>query len=278
MCNLGAVYSAGALDDDQYPDMKESSLRKKKLAEYWYIKAANAESVRAIYELGEMYYMFGQQDYEKAAVLYAYASGIEGEYAEKSLDRLFNMLDRHILKENWNCYPDVLYVLSEYSDHDVSVQKDLLDPSAELDNVTAESVLPEDVAYPIEVEEERRFGTKRSARSVLLSMGINPASGPNGICRIPYSTANKAVAEKMCEMGYNVSETKYGFSIRDRKKNRSRLDLPVREYREHPDGRVPAGPLHGLPHLRHERLTAGDVHPDHGDAADLVKGQDVRQF
>lgn len=128
MCNIAKMYADSSLDLDQYPDRKQDSLRDKGLAEYWYTKAANAESVRAIYELGEMYYMFGDRDYEKAAVLYAYVSGIEGEYADRALERLFNMLDRHIMRESWNCYPDVLFVLSEYTDHDVSALKELLDP------------------------------------------------------------------------------------------------------------------------------------------------------
>lgn len=173
ICNLAKMYADSALDSDQYPDRKQESLRDKSLAEYWYTKAANAESVRAIFELAEMYYMFGGPDYEKAAVLYSYVSGIEGEYAEKALDRLFNLVDRHIMRENWNCYPDVLFVLSEYTDHDVSALRDLLDPQAELDDVTAESILPEDIEYPLEVEQDDcRFGVKRSVRSVLLSMGV----------------------------------------------------------------------------------------------------------
>jgi len=220
MCNLAEMHARRTVDLEGLPGRKEDYDRAWNAAKYWFVTAANAGSVRAIYGLGNMYYMVGGKYYEAAAVMFTYASGIEGEYADKALQRLYTMLTNNWMRNTWNCYPDAVYVLDEYGEEDVSEYKAMLDENTPLDDLTAEKILdPETVEYPFRAEESpvtAMLHKKRTLQQAIIKLGIPNARKTRDGYRF-LKTGNERYATDLVDMGYNVRETSEYYYVRERK-------------------------------------------------------------
>ncbi len=220
MCNIAESYARRTVDLEGLPGRVAEYETAWKAAKYWFVTAANAGSVRAIYGLGNMYYMVGGKYYEAAAVMFTYASGIEGEYADMSLQRLYTMLTNNWMRDTWNCYPDAVYVLDEYGEDDVSEYKAMLDEGKPLDDLTAEKILdPGTVEYPYRAEGSpmgSMLHKKRTLQQAIIKLGVPNARKTRDGYRF-LRNGNERYATDLVDMGYNVRETAEYYYVRERK-------------------------------------------------------------
>lgn len=227
MLALAEIHRDSTLENDQIPGKAEEAERQKKLGLFWYYSAVDLSYLPALYSLADFYYMMGgSENNERASVLFCTCAGIEGGYADKAVDRLYLMLTRGWLSESWNCYSDVLFILENYSGHDVSEYTEAFDSNAEVDDITGEKLFAEPHPYPLEAENNavRRYGnirSKRDVQKVLLGMGIKISRRVEGVsCRIPLS-GNRENTEKLRAMGYRVTEGVTGYTVYEKDENRA---------------------------------------------------------